>query len=115
MKNKFFILLLLLSFSACDIDYGVTIGCDPQTKEMGLAGGSFTVNFKSYVKWSATTKANWLTIDPEAGMSDTIVTVIVDSTSVSRKGTITFDNGYATTTLTINQIYQEPEDSLQLE
>ena len=115
MKNKFFILLLLLSFTACDIDYGETIGCDPQTKEIGLEGGSFTVNFKSYVKWTASTKETWLTFEPEAGMSDTIVTIMVDSASYPRKGTITFDNGYATTTLTINQVRQEPEDSLQLE
>lgn len=115
MKNKLIILLLLVSFTACDIDYGETIGCDLQTKEMGLEGGSFTVNFKSYVKWTATTKETWLNVDPAAGISDTIVTIIVDSATFSRKGMITFDNGYATTTLTINQVYQAPEDSIVIE
>ena len=115
MKNKFIILFLLTCLVSCDIDYNETISCEPKTQEIGLPGGSFAVDFKSYVKWTASTKETWLTFEPEAGVSDTIVTIMVDSASYPRKGTITFDNGYATTTLTINQVRQEPEDSLQLE
>lgn len=94
--------MLFISFVGCDIDYTETIGCDPQTQEIGLEGGSFTVDLKSYVKWTATTNVNWLTVDPDKGIGDTIVTIKVDSGEI-RKGVITFDNGYATTTLTVNQ------------
>ena len=114
MKNTFTLCLLnrlsllvtlfvLTCFCGCDIEYTETIGCDPQEKEIGLEGGSFMVDFRSYVKWTSSTNAEWLTVDPDAGKGDTILTITVAPTTVSRRGTITFDNGYATTTLSIRQ------------
>ena len=114
MKNTFTLCLLnrlsllvtlfvLTCFCGCDIEYDETIGCDPQEKEIGLEGGSFMVDFRSYVKWTSSTNADWLTVDPDSGKGDTVLTITVAPTTVSRRGTITFDNGYATTTLSIRQ------------
>lgn len=108
-------LFVLICFCGCDIDYDETIGIDPQEKSIGLEGGSFTVDFRSYVKWTSSTRAEWLRIDPAFGKGDTVLTITAEPSTVSRQGTITFDNGYATTTLTIHQVNQVPAASINAE
>lgn len=108
-------LFVLICFCGCDIDYSETIGCDPQEKQIGLEGGSFTVDFRSYVKWTSSTRAEWLSIDPASGKGDTVLTIMVEPATLSRQGTLTFDNGYATTTLIINQLNQVSVASLNAE
>ncbi len=115
MKNKFVILCLFTCLAACDMDFSETIGCNPQTKEIGLSGGSFKVDFSSYVDWTSSTPADWLHVNPETGWGDATLTITVDSATFSRKGVITFDNGYATTTLTINQFNPVPEDTTHID
>ena len=110
--SLFVVLFMLTCFVGCDIDYDETIGCDPQAVEMASEGGSFEVNLKSYVKWTATTPANWMHIDPETGRGDTVVKVTVDPATMGRKNVITFDNGYATTTVTVHQSTPSTTNSL---
>ena len=115
LLNRLSLLVTLFALTClcgCDIEYDETIGCDPQEKEIGLEGGSFMVDFRSYVKWTSSTPADWLTVDPASGKGDTILTITVAPTTVNRRGTITFDNGYATTTLSIRQYEQVQKDSL---
>lgn len=118
MKRFLFFLLILFAltcFVGCDIDYDETIGCDPQASELSYDGGSFQVNLKSYVKWTATTSATWLSIKPDAGRGDTTVIITVEPTTNYRKAVITFDNGYATATVTVQQSSQASINSLNTE
>ena len=108
-------LFVLTCFCGCDIDYAETISCEPQETEIGLEGGSFIVDFRSYVKWTSSANVEWLSIDPASGTGDTVLTITVSPATLHRKGVITFDNGYATTTLSIHQFEQVPADSLNAE
>ena len=74
-------LFVLICFCGCDIDYDETIGIDPQEKSIGLEGGSFTVDFRSYVKWTSSTQAEWLRIDPAFGKGDTVLTITAEGQS----------------------------------
>ena len=124
MSTKHFLLTLLAAFSlawACqrpeaglsfpNIDLSLTEASVPE------AVSSFTVHVRSNRAWRATSDAEWIAIDPEAGpgsADEQPVTITVqNNTGFNRTGNVVFDIIYDSFTLPVEQAgLGRPEDFL---
>lgn len=114
--NRF--LSFILSIAA--LSFAMT-ACDDKKEDLGApslelkqseisfeqAGGNATVQLTATRDWKATTEQDWISIDPREGeASSNAVTVeitVLDNGGVDREGSVKFDIGFDTKTLTVKQ------------
>lgn len=98
-----------------------TTACEEEKEDLGApsvelnqseisleqAGGNATVQLTATRDWKATTEQDWISIDPREGdASSKAVTVeirVLENTGVDREGSVKFDIGFDTKTLTVKQ------------
>jgi len=73
----------------------VSISCNPDTLIVGISGGRFSVTLSSKSEWSATANKEWVTISPDSGLGDSIVTIVVTSGDKD-EACVLFNNGDST-------------------
>ena len=71
------------------------------------AGGEKTVQLTATRDWKATTDADWISIEPSEGKASskavTIEISVNENTGLDREGSVKFDIGFDSTTLTVKQ------------
>ena len=80
--------MTLFSCSWEDENYG--LGVKPENSSIGLMGGSLFLDIKSNAQWSVSTKEDWITIMPDAGVGDGELIVLVSEAKEPREGKIVF-------------------------
>ena len=84
------------------------ITVDPVTLTFEKAGGTETVSVTANVAWTASSDADWLTIDPASGTNDGTITVTSTENGVdARNATITVTDGAITKTVAVSQKGEE--------
>ncbi len=114
--NRF--LSFILSIAALSF---VTTACEDKKEDLGApsveldksdisfeqAGGDVTVQLTATRDWKATTEQDWISIDPREGeASSKAITVeikVLENAGVDREGSVKFDIGFDTKTLTVKQ------------
>ena len=83
-----------------------SIELSESTVEMAKEGGDKVLTVTATRDWKATSKADWIAVDPTSGKAsdgaDVTVTVL-ENTGMDRTGTVEFTIGFDSKTLTVNQ------------
>ena len=107
----------------------LTLSCQRQEKNLGLPSieinqnsasvempsSSFSMMVLTNRSWRATADVPWIAIDPDSGNGDafgqTVTITVMENTSYTRSGHVTFDIVYDSATLTVDQAGNgSPED-----
>ena len=107
----------------------LTLSCQRQEKNLGLPSieinqssasvempsSSFSMMVLTNRSWRATADVPWIAIDPDSGSGDafgqTVTITVMENTSYTRSGHVTFDIVYDSATLTVDQAGNgSPED-----
>ncbi len=112
------IFCFILSIAALSF---ATTACEEEKEDLGApsveldkseisfeqAGGETTVQLTATRDWKATTEQDWISIDPREGdASSKAVTIeikVMENTGLDREGSVKFDIGFDSKTLTVKQ------------
>ena len=122
MKTKYLILTLIalaatvLSCQRPEKDLSLpSIEINKSSATVDMPSSTFTMMVLTNRAWRATADVPWIAIDPDSGKGDafgqTITVTVMENTSFTRSGHITFDNVYDSATMTVDQAGKgNPED-----
>ena len=122
MKAKYLILTLIalattvLSCQQPERDLSLpSIEINKNSAAVDMPMSSFTMMVLTNRAWKATADVPWIAIDPAKGNGDpygqTITITVLENTSFTRSGHVTFDNVYDSATMTVDQAGKgNPED-----
>lgn len=84
------------------------INTDPASLTFEKAGGNETITVTANVAWTASSDADWLTIDPASGTNNGTITVTATENGTdARNATITITDGTITKTVPVTQKGEE--------
>ena len=95
MKKFLLFAFAALLFAACNNETPESkIEISPETISVPAAGGTFTAQLKSTDAWTAKSNQSWVTVSPESGDGDAMITINIDPSDLGEesKARVTFAN-----------------------
>ena len=83
-----------------------SIELSESTVEMAKEGGDKVLTVTATRDWKATSKADWIAVDPTSGKASdgaNVTVTVLENTGMDRTGTVEFTIGFDSKTLTVNQ------------